>query len=290
MEALPCPKCEMERKPRSVIRRHGVYYRTSDSKVVFRFRCMGCNKGFSQATYQSCYRQKKRHKNEDLRKHFSSHGSQRRAARSFNLTRVTVARKFYFLSLKAEFLLLKQNREKPKASEIEFDDLETFEHTKCKPLSVTVAVESNTRRILGLEVSVMPAKGLLVEKARKYGYRIDHRRRGRRRLFEKITPLVQDTALIKSDSNPHYPRDVKDFFPQAKHLIFAGRKGRSSGQGELKKGWFDPLFSLNHTCAMMRANVNRLIRKTWCTTKSPNRLYAHLMIYAQYHNENLKSP
>jgi hypothetical protein len=191
MNTPPCPKCEIAKKPRFIIRRRGVYFRTSDGKSIQRYQCTGCKKAFSQATYQLCYRQKKRHKNEDLRKHFSSLGSQRRAAKNFNLARVTVARKFYFLSLRAEFFLNKENQKKPKAKEIEFDDLETFEHTKCKPLSVTVAVETDTRRILGLEVSVMPAKGLLVEKAKKYGYRRDERRCGRRRLFKKIKPLTE---------------------------------------------------------------------------------------------------
>lgn len=36
----------------------------------------------------------------------------------------------------------------PVAKEIEFDDLETLEHTKRKPLLVTLAVEYKTRRIL----------------------------------------------------------------------------------------------------------------------------------------------
>ena len=54
-----------------------------------------------------------------------------------------------------------------------------------------------------------------------------------------------------------------------------------------KKVKFDPLFSLNHTFAMLRANVNRLFRKTWCTTKKPQRLADHLALYALYHNEVL---
>jgi sugar phosphate permease len=66
-----------------------------------------------------------------------------------------------------------------------------------------------------------------------------------------------------------------------------GQRGSSTGQGELKKIKFDPLFSLNHTCAMLRANVSRLFRKTWCTTKRPDQLRAHLMIYAEYHNSQL---
>jgi hypothetical protein len=93
--------------------------------------------------------------------------------------------------------------------------------------------------------------------------------------------------VIKSDSNPHYPNSVKKAFPEARHISFQGKRGSLSGQGELKKVKFDPLFSLNHTCAMLRANVNRLFRKTWCTTKKREHLYAHLMIYADYHNHQL---
>ncbi|HEY8279241.1 MAG TPA: transposase, partial [Bdellovibrionota bacterium] len=76
-------------------------------------------------------------------------------------------------------------------------------------------------------------------------------------------------------------------FPKALHKTYEGKRGAQGGQGELKKVKFDPLFSLNHTCAMFRANVNRLFRKTWCTTKRIDRLRAHLMIYAHYHNRHL---
>ena len=248
---------------------------------------MDCRTSFSQATNDPCFRQKKRHKNDLLRQLLCSGVSLRRSAKILKVNRVTVVRKFLFLSLYAEFDFMKSNIERSNASILEFDDLETFEHTKCKPVSITLAVEHETRRILGVEVSTMPAKGTLTAMARKYGYRLDERRMGRRRLFKRIRHLVSDGALIKSDSNPHYTRDVKDFFPESRHKQYLGKRGAITGQGELKKVKFDPLFSLNHTCAMLRANINRLFRKTWCTTKDRDRLYAHLVLYANYHNQNL---
>jgi hypothetical protein len=39
---------------------------------------------------------------------------------------------------------------------------------------------------------------------------------------------------------------------------------------------------------MLRDNMNRLARKTWCTTKTRIGLIQHLELYVQYHNENLK--
>jgi hypothetical protein len=199
-----------------------------------------------------------------------------------------VARKLEFLGEYSLTLLKDSNRLKPKAKVIEFDDLESFEHTKYKPLSITLAVESQTRRILGFEVSQMPAKGLLAKRAiRKYGFRKDERTLGRERLFSSISELVERGALIKSDENPHYVADVKRHFPLSLHERHKGQRGSIVGQGELKKIRFDPLFSLNHTCAMYRANVNRLFRRTWCTTKLPKMLSYHLAIYALYHNLTL---
>jgi transposase-like protein len=283
-----CPKCALEQCARSKIIRHGVYYRTSDGKTLQRYRCLGCKKSFSAAIYNLCYRQKKRQFNGVIRRMMAHTNSLRETAKILGLNRTTVVRKAAFLGIRAEYHFRKRNLELPKATEIEFDDLETFEHTKYKPVSVTLAVESKTRRILGIEVSVMPGRSSLAKKAiEKYGYRPDQRRAGRRRLFERIKPFVADRAVIKSDANPHYPKDVKNYFPKSVHQVFEGRKPKSQGQGELKKGAFDPLFSVNHTCAMLRANVNRLIRKTWCTTKSLDRLYGHLMIYADEHNERL---
>jgi len=40
-----------------------------------------------------------------------------------------------------------------------FDDMEAFEHSKCKPVSITVAVEEGGRLILKTSASQVPAKG-----------------------------------------------------------------------------------------------------------------------------------
>lgn len=176
----------------------------------------------------------------------------------------------------------------PSVKIMEFDDLETFEHTKYKPLSITLVVEHNTRRILGFRVARMPAKGLLAKRSlKKYGYIKDERSEARKSLFKEIEPFINPFATIKSDQNPHYPADVKLYFPLAKHDAFPGQRGSIVGQGELKRVRFDPLFSLNHTCAMLRDNMNRLTRKTWSTTKNRDRLADHLAIYANYHNNVL---
>jgi len=294
--SIQCPFCQVSYPHQSESRtplRFGHYWRKSDGKSIQRFLCLRCRRTFSRATSHPCYGQNKRHKNEAVRKHLCAGVSLRESARVLGLNRKTVARKFLFLAQQLKTPFAEMNLRQPACVEVEFDDLETFEQTKCKPLSVTLFVEAKTRRILDFEVSSMPPKGPIASKAlKKYGPRHDGRARARALLMTRVKPLLADRVLIRSDSNPHYPNDVKRFFPTAIHEKVESRRSAVTGQGELKRGGFDPIFSLNHTCAMLRAHMSRLIRKTWNTTKKQSRLKAHLLIYAHHHNQrlNLSTP
>jgi len=214
--------------------------------------------------------------------------SMRRISLLVNIHRTTVARKLAYLAWVAKEKQHQYLKSRPKVKDVQFDDLITSEHTKCKPLSVSVAVENKTRQLLGLEVSQIPASGLLAEKSRKkYGRRSDRRRRGIKKLFERIREYIGDKPVISSDEDTLYPRLIKQSFPGAVYKQYKGAKSRERGLGELKKLKYDPLFSINHTLAMLRANINRLFRKTWCTTKKRHRLDQHLALYMHFHNSVL---
>ncbi len=273
------------------IRKSGFFIRKCDQKKIQRYRCLVCKKSFSHATQDICYRQKKRHLNIQIYHKLCGGFSKRRTAIVLETNRKTVIRKFRFLAGLAFEITNKQNLVLPKVRDVQFDDMETFEHTKFKPVSITLAVENRSRRILSFECSPMPARGLLAKKARfKYGRRKDERPDGRKVLFTKLKSIVSDDCTFMSDQNPHYPPDIKKYFKDHKYQQFKGRRGCIVGQGELKRGGFDPLHTLNHTCAMIRDNLKRMSRRTWCTTKKIEELRNHLAIYVLYHNEFLIQP
>ncbi len=136
----------------------------------------------------------------------------------------------------------------------------------------------------------MAVKGPLAKFARaKYGMRKDHRRRGWDELFKSIRPLLALDCEVTSDENPHYPKWVRMHLPNVTHVRIPGGRGAIMGQGELRNKRFDPMFALNHTCAMLRANINRLFRRTWCTSKKIERLRDHIALYVDFHNRALTS-
>ncbi|MBM4253583.1 MAG: hypothetical protein FJ146_16570 [Deltaproteobacteria bacterium] len=172
-------------------------------------------------------------------------------------------------------------------STVIFDEMETFEHTKCKPISIALAVAGSTREVISVAVAKMPASGNLSTKARnRYGRRRDGRIKAMRQVITEVARLCPNVAIVKSDKCSRYPKIVSDLLPKSVvHEVYKGRRGCVTGQGELKRGGWDPLFTLNHTCAMFRDRVKRLARKTWCTTKRLDRLSHLINLYAWWHNK-----
>ncbi len=279
-----CPRCPNG----GILVRHGRFYRKSERKWIRRWRCNSCLKTISRATHELEFGQKKRQFNYAIYFLLCSGVSQRRLSLALKLNRKTIARKLKFLAIKCR---LRQNRfwlkylEAP-IERVQFDEMETSEHTKLKPLSIALAVCEKSRKILNFQVASMPARGHLASLSRqKYGPRPDERAEGLNRLFDNLSPVLAEQAHLKSDQNPRYPAWTKGTSWQ--HSTIKGSRGANTGQGELKKVAFDPLFSLNHTCAMIRANVNRMFRKTWCTTKKAEALTDHLWLYMDFHNRIL---
>lgn len=280
----PCPNKNCA-APKNIIR-DGLFRRKDDSKIIQRFRCKSCGKKFSAATFSECYRQKKRRINQSLLKLFSSNVSIRRSALFLGVNKKTIERRLLFLAQRCERLNhLNRVRLRGRVFNVQIDDLITKENSKLKPLSISVAVDEDRRLILGAEVSKIPAFGHLSKLSlKKYGPRPDEHHQGLKNLFTLLAPVVNEEALFKSDEHHRYPTFISRYFPKGKHLTFKSERGCVAGQGELKKVQFDPLFAINHTCATLRANVNRLIRKTWCTTKDPLRLKAHLEVFIYFYN------
>ena len=103
-------------------------------------------------------------------------------------------------------------------------------------------------------------------------------------MIQVLKPIVKSNATFVTDERSAYRTKIREAWPGAEHDAHKGRRGCVTGQGELKRGGWDPLFALNHTAATLRARMSRLIRRTWNTTKSIEYLQAHLRMYQLYHN------
>jgi transposase-like protein len=285
------PKIALYESSPPVVRR-GWYRRQYDGRQIQRYACKVCHKTFSSLTLKPFWRQQKPYVNDDLIFLLCSGFSQRRAARKLEVDPKTIARRLLLLADLARVANKRHLARRGPVERVCFDDMESSIHTKLKPVSIPLTVEKNTREIISLRVCSMPAKGLLAEKSRKkYGPRKDDRRAARLEVLGVVASIAAPKLIVTSDKCPQYRELIRGSLPGAKHVVVKGRRGCVVGQGELKKIGFDPLFFLNQTAAMVRANVNRLVRKTWCTSKRMDRLQDHMDLYVWFHNQYLvKNP
>ena len=162
-----CPNSNCQ-SPRII--KNGAYFRPSDATWVKRVKCKVCKLHFSEATFEKPYRQNKRQVNPVIFNLLCSGMSLRRTAFLLNIHRITVSRKLAFLAQVSRERQEQILKFRPRVKHLQFDDLITMEHTKCKPLAISLAVEHKTRYLLGFEVSRIPASGPLADiSRRKYG-------------------------------------------------------------------------------------------------------------------------
>jgi len=89
---------------------------------------------------------------------------------------------------------------------VQFDDLLTFEHTNCKPLTVPMAVIDGMRVPIGYKVASISAFGRLAAVSReRYGERVDESSPARCELFEELTQILPANVHFKTDGHTHYP-------------------------------------------------------------------------------------
>ena len=131
----------------SPVIKNGKFKRRSDSRFVQKFKCTFCKKQFSRATFSLEKYQKKRRLNRKILEGISSGLSIRRLARNLRVDKKTVHNKIKYLAVKARVknqkLLI--SLQKQPVEHLQIDDLITSEHTKLKPLTITIAVDADRR-------------------------------------------------------------------------------------------------------------------------------------------------
>jgi transposase-like protein len=293
IRVCPNPSCQENQKltpKKTPVYRNSSYKRASDSRTIRRFLCSWCRKTFSDATLDPAFGQKKRHLNREILWLLVSHVSNNRIALILKVKEEMIANRLEFFSKLAEEDLKKMVNEylKNPVTEFQFDEMESFEHTKLKQVSIPIVVDQKSRKILGIDVCIKPTSGNNASLARKkYGPRPDERSKTLRNLLQNIKPALSENAHGVSDQKSTYPNIFESVFKTQTHSSIKGDSGCITGQGELKKTKFDPIFSLNHTCAMVRYGLATMGRKTWCTTKKLERLKMRLTLYAVFHNRVL---
>lgn len=292
-----CPKClqnqeywdlakaQLPKFKGNWFKKKGYFKTKHNGQKVPRYQCKVCDKFFSSRTHLPTYKQKKPALNQTIFKLYCSGLSLRRMALIMGINRKTVYRKFLYLARESrniheEFL----RTTKMYTSHVQFDEIETFEHTSLKPLSVSIAVRSKTGEILEARVAEMINKGPATSLAtRRYGYRVDQRLAAFEDVFRVLNSIMIPNGTIVTDASPSYVKPMQEFACALKHTRVSSAERINGPKNRRNKN--DVLWRLNHIAAKLRNDLSRLSRKTWTTTKRMWALQAHIDLYIAFNNK-----
>ena len=246
-----------------------------------RYRCRDCGRGFSSRTLKSTYRQHRPDLNEVVLHLYASGMSQRRMAIVLGVDRKTIVRKFLFAATLARAEHTRRlERGLLKTRHVQFDEMETFEHTRLKPVAVAIAVRAKTGEVIDIQCSSMAYKGPLAAKAfAKYGPRRDDTRIGCMKVLQSVRKCLEPEQRITTDRHPRYPALIAKCVPTSRHHATCRTYEKTD-----RRNKNDELFTVNYTAAKIRNDLSRMGRRTWITTKKIERLQAHLDLYIAWVN------
>ncbi len=160
---VSCPKCKTEssRSSKSIIKKG---YYTANSQKTPRYFCKACSTYFSNRSTR-LKGQKRPELNQRIYDLYSSGLTINRLAIVLKCSKNTIKSKITWLSELIETYHQKLILSGAFISNIIlFDEMETYEHTKLKPLSVPLAVNGEGK-VIDIKVASMKAKGHISKKS-----------------------------------------------------------------------------------------------------------------------------
>ena len=237
-----------------------------------RYQCKACLKTFTKRTHTLNYRHRKQHLRERISEMYCEGMSQRAIARVLKINRKTVEKYFIECSLRSRVRNLKRlNSGAIKTTYVQFDELETYEQGKRRPLGVQCSVRAKTGEIISTKVCKIPVKALSVSKSYVDWWNQNVNR------SSAITDMLLETQKVLSDRYSMVACDnAKQPVSLAKKIL-SSHKVQVYNSGASNK-------KIDLTFLKMRQDISRLRRRTLATTKRQDRLQAHLDLYTDYHN------
>ena len=288
----PCQKPACDPSQGFQYQRRGTYRRSCDGRTVQRFQCKKCKRTFSTQTFRVDRNLRRPSIDILIFLGFVSKESQRQMTRKYHCGRGAVARRMkrYGEHCRAFHERALRSRETSLRWEGRFllDELETYEtDRRLKPVTVPLLAHLPSRCILHAAVGTLPARKPLPPKKQKQLEQMEAPPAGKRRSesHAKVSECFSILSEItKNEKLVHVGTDEKATYRTILKKTIGKRLVHQRTHSKEPRTIKNPLFLVNHTFAMLRDGLGRLVRRNWGATKEREKLEWHLWLYIGWRN------
>ncbi|MFN0244358.1 MAG: hypothetical protein ACKVWV_15835 [Planctomycetota bacterium] len=271
--------------------RKGLFARRCDGRLVQRFLCRACGRTFSLQSFRVDYRLKKPRLHLTLFRGFVSKLTIRQSARLYGCSKKTVTHRLALLAEHCREIhlrfLARAAVDGGRFGVFALDELETFEHSRLlAPLTVPILIERESGFVVHAESATLPCRGRLrpAMRAKKLAREkvLGKRRSGSREAVERCFAVLE--RILPGSGAVHVHTDRKTSYASLLRKRFGERLRHVRISSKLVRNKHNPLFMINHTCALVRDALSRLVRRNWAHSKRRAWLDRHLWIWLAYRN------
>lgn len=288
----PCDHPQGETPSGFQYQRRGTFRRICDGRVVQRYQCKRCKRTFSQQTFRVDRGLRRPSLDYLIFLGLVSKVSQRQMTRKYHCGRGSIARRLerYGKHCRAFHELALRQRERSLAWEGHFqlDELETYEtDRRLKPVTVPLLVHMPSRCVLHTAVGTLPPRKPLPPRKQKQLERIEAEEKGKRKSEsrEKVSECFEVLKRITpGDGQVKVGTDEKHTYRAILKKKFGTRLVHQRTHSKEPRTFMNPLFLVNHTFAMLRDGLGRLVRRNWGASKQREKLEWHLWLYIGWRN------
>ncbi len=287
----PCEAPECRSGSSFQYQRRGTFTRACDGRAVQRFQCKRCKRTFSTQTFRVDYRLRKPALDRGVFLLLISKVTQRQGARDLKCDRGAIARRLERFGKHCrafhERVLHERGQSRPWQGRFLLDELETYEHNRrLKPLTVPALVHKPSHCILHAAVGTLPSRKPLSpanQKKLEQLELVEGRRRSESRAkvaecFEVLQGICPTTGIVTVNT------DQKHTYRALLKQAFGDRLVHETTNSKEPRSYWNPLFVVNHTFAMLRDGLSRLVRRNWAVSKQREKLEWHLWVYIAWRN------
>ena len=271
--------------------RKGFYLRKCDGLRVQRFECLSCGRWFSEQTFKVNQRLKRPEIDLQVYDDFISKVTQRQSARTIGCNRKAIALRLRLYGVHCRSFHRQQLElalaNKRLHGRYQLDEAETFEHNRrLAPVTAPVLIEAHSYFIVHAATGDLPARKPLSPlnqlklelRELERGKRTSESRFAVKRCWSKLDKLTRSAVeiLVTTDRKTAYASSLRQ--------RFGGRVRHTRISSKEPRGYDNPLFPVNHTLAMWRDGMSRLVRRNWATTKIARELRHHLWVWLSWRN------
>ena len=288
----PCKSPECANAPGFQFQRRGRFTRACDGRSVQRFQCKRCKRTFSTQTFRVDCGLRKPAQDVAIFRLLISKVTQRQITRDLPCDRGTVARRIERWGKHCrgfhEQLLAARDRDRPWEGKFLLDELETYEtDRRLKPVTVPILVHKPSFCILHVSVGTLPPRKPLSEARQRKLAAIEHAE-GKPRISESSEKVAECFAVLRAVGPTTGPirvaTDEKLAYGRLLEQALGEQLVHERTHSTVPRSTRNPLFFVNHTFAMLRDGLSRLVRRTWANTKEREKLEWHLWIYIAWRN------